>query len=130
PSGAVLVDCDCSQRSAGARRTTLWAVNTPAPSLPRGTRDQRAPVGDGRYFPHAPLRLACSVGHRPGVYRAQLSHGARAAPRRRQDGGSVPIMQRLRSTWMALMAGALLITLSVSAAFGADPVAEKANRGQ
>ena len=28
------------------------------------------------------------------------------------------------------MAGALLVTLSVSAAFGADPVAEKANRGQ
>jgi hypothetical protein len=30
-------------------------------------------------------------------------------------------MQRFRSTWLALMGGALLITLSVSAAFGAAP---------
>ena len=32
-------------------------------------------------------------------------------------------MQRLRSTWMALMGGILLITLSISAAFGAPPPA-------
>lgn len=30
-------------------------------------------------------------------------------------------MQRFRSTWLALMGGALLVTLSISAAFGADP---------
>ena len=30
-------------------------------------------------------------------------------------------MQRFRSTWLALMGGALLIVLSVSAAFGANP---------
>lgn len=39
-------------------------------------------------------------------------------------------MQRLRSTWMALMAGALLVTLSVSAAFGAAPTSQEGNRGQ
>jgi hypothetical protein len=39
-------------------------------------------------------------------------------------------MQRFRSTWLALVGGALLITLSVSAAFGADPVDSEGNRGQ
>ena len=39
-------------------------------------------------------------------------------------------MQRLRSTWLALMGGALLVTLSVSAAFGAPPTGEDAPRGQ
>ena len=37
-------------------------------------------------------------------------------------------MQRLRSTWLALMGGVLLFTLSVSAAFGAGP--SEPNRGQ
>ncbi len=31
------------------------------------------------------------------------------------------IMQRLRSTWLALVGGAFLVTLSISAAFGASP---------
>jgi hypothetical protein len=40
-------------------------------------------------------------------------------------------MQRLRSTWIALIGGALLITLSVSAAFGAVPAnTREATRGQ
>ena len=38
-------------------------------------------------------------------------------------------MHRLRSTWLALMGGALLIALSVSTAFGAPPN-EKDTRGQ
>ena len=36
-------------------------------------------------------------------------------------------MQRFRSTWLALVGGAFLLALSVSAAFGADP---GSNRGQ
>lgn len=36
-------------------------------------------------------------------------------------------MQRFRSTWLALVGGAFLVALSVSAAFGADP---GSNRGQ
>jgi hypothetical protein len=40
-------------------------------------------------------------------------------------------MQRFRSTWIALIGGALLITLSVSAAFGAAPAnTREATRGQ
>lgn len=39
-------------------------------------------------------------------------------------------MQRLRSTWLALMGGALLVTLSVSAAFGAPPDPDAGPRGQ
>lgn len=39
-------------------------------------------------------------------------------------------MQRLRSTWLALMGGALLVTLSVSAAFGAPPTGTDGPRGQ
>ncbi|HSK94004.1 MAG TPA: hypothetical protein VLA76_08105 [Candidatus Angelobacter sp.] len=40
-------------------------------------------------------------------------------------------MQRLRSTWMALMGGALLVTLSISSAFGAPPSAtDDGPRGQ
>ena len=40
-------------------------------------------------------------------------------------------MQRFRSTWLALIGGALLITLSVSAAFGAAPSGTRdATRGQ
>jgi hypothetical protein len=40
-------------------------------------------------------------------------------------------MHRFRSSWMALMAGAFLVTLSVSAAFGAAPAATRdATRGQ
>lgn len=40
-------------------------------------------------------------------------------------------MQRLRSTWLALMGGALLVTLSVSAAFGAAPAGtNEGTRGQ
>ncbi len=39
-------------------------------------------------------------------------------------------MQRLRSTWLALTGGALLVALSVSVAFGADPVDAEGNRGQ
>ena len=40
-------------------------------------------------------------------------------------------MQRLKNTWLALMGGALLITLSVSAALGAPPAGERdTNRGQ
>ena len=39
-------------------------------------------------------------------------------------------MQRLRSTWLALMGGALLVTLSVSAAFGAPPNDTDGPRGQ
>lgn len=41
------------------------------------------------------------------------------------------IMKRMRTTWMALMGGILLVTLSVSAAFGAPPTAaDGQNRGQ
>ena len=39
-------------------------------------------------------------------------------------------MQRFRNVWVALMGGALLVTLSVSAAFGAPPTGEDAPRGQ
>jgi hypothetical protein len=39
-------------------------------------------------------------------------------------------MQRLRSTWMALIGGILLVTLSISAAFGAPPSGDDAPRGQ
>ena len=39
-------------------------------------------------------------------------------------------MHRLRSTWAALIGGAFLVTLSVSAAFGAPPTGEDAPRGQ
>ena len=40
-------------------------------------------------------------------------------------------MQRFRSTWLALIGGAVLITLSVSAAFGAAPAnTREATRGQ
>jgi hypothetical protein len=39
-------------------------------------------------------------------------------------------MQRFRNAWVALMGGALLVTLSVSAAFGAPPTGEDAPRGQ
>jgi len=39
-------------------------------------------------------------------------------------------MQRLRSTWLALAGGGLLVVLSISAAFGADPTAAGQNRGQ
>ena len=40
-------------------------------------------------------------------------------------------MNKFRSTWLALMGGAILVTLSISAAFGADPVDEtESNRGQ
>ena len=40
-------------------------------------------------------------------------------------------MKRLRSTWLALMGGALLVTLSFSAAFGAPPTeSEDGPRGQ
>jgi hypothetical protein len=39
-------------------------------------------------------------------------------------------MQRFRNVWVALAGGALLVTLSISAAFGADPVDSEGNRGQ
>ena len=39
-------------------------------------------------------------------------------------------MQRLRSTWLALVGGALLIALSVSTAFGAPPTEKDEPRGQ
>lgn len=39
-------------------------------------------------------------------------------------------MRQFRSTWLALVGGALLIALSVSAAFGADPADPEGNRGQ
>ena len=39
-------------------------------------------------------------------------------------------MQRFRNTWVALVGGALLLALSVSAAFGADPANSDGNRGQ
>jgi hypothetical protein len=40
-------------------------------------------------------------------------------------------MQRFRSTWLALIGGALLVTLSISAAFGAAPAnTREATRGQ
>jgi hypothetical protein len=39
-------------------------------------------------------------------------------------------MQRLRSTWLALAGGGLLVALSISAAFGADPTEAGPNRGQ
>ncbi|MGI8657777.1 MAG: hypothetical protein ACR2K4_03265 [Candidatus Limnocylindria bacterium] len=40
-------------------------------------------------------------------------------------------MQRLRSTWLALIGGAILVTLSVSAAFGSAPSASaEGTRGQ
>lgn len=39
-------------------------------------------------------------------------------------------MQRFRNVWVALTGGALLVTLSISAAFGADPVDSEGNRGQ
>src|SRR3990170_1928107 len=39
-------------------------------------------------------------------------------------------MHRLRSTWLALMGGALLITLSVSTAFGAPPTERDDAPGQ
>ena len=39
-------------------------------------------------------------------------------------------MHRLRSTWLALMGGALLIALSVSTAFGAPPTEKDGPRGQ
>src|SRR5688500_16510272 len=39
-------------------------------------------------------------------------------------------MQKLRSTWLALMGGAFLVALSVSAAFGAPPTGTDAPRGQ
>ncbi len=40
-------------------------------------------------------------------------------------------MQRFRSTWLALMGGALLVTLSISTAFGAAPAGTRdATRGQ
>jgi hypothetical protein len=38
--------------------------------------------------------------------------------------------KRPKSVWLALAAGALLLTLSVSSAFGADPPDEETNRGQ
>src|SRR5688500_16072749 len=39
-------------------------------------------------------------------------------------------MQKLRSTWLALMGGAFLVALSVSAAFGAPPTGTDGPRGQ
>jgi hypothetical protein len=39
-------------------------------------------------------------------------------------------MQKLRSTWLALMGGAFLLALSVSAAFGAPPTGTDGPRGQ
>ena len=39
-------------------------------------------------------------------------------------------MYKFRSTWLALIGGAFLVTLSISAAFGADPADETSNRGQ
>src|SRR6187455_3391022 len=39
-------------------------------------------------------------------------------------------MHKFRSTWLALIGGAFLVTLSISAAFGADPADETSNRGQ
>ena len=40
-------------------------------------------------------------------------------------------MHKFRSTWLALIGGAFLVTLSISAAFGADPADETdGNRGQ
>jgi X-linked retinitis pigmentosa GTPase regulator len=39
-------------------------------------------------------------------------------------------MQRFRNVWVALAGGALLVTLSISAAFGADPADSEGNRGQ
>jgi len=39
-------------------------------------------------------------------------------------------MKRLRTTWMALMGGILLVTLSISAAFGAPPSDDEGPRGQ
>lgn len=39
-------------------------------------------------------------------------------------------MQKLRSTWVALMGGAFLVALSVSAAFGAPPIGTDGPRGQ
>jgi hypothetical protein len=47
----------------------------------------------------------------------------RAARGRRQILEDVSVMKRLRTTWLALMGGALLVTLSLSAAFGAPPPA-------
>lgn len=39
-------------------------------------------------------------------------------------------MTRLRTHWLALLGGALLLALSVSSAFGAKPVGDGPNRGQ
>ena len=39
-------------------------------------------------------------------------------------------MHKFRSTWLALIGGAFLVTLSISAAFGADPADDTSNRGQ
>ena len=39
-------------------------------------------------------------------------------------------MHKFRSTWLALIGGAFLVTLSISAAFGADPDEIDGNRGQ
>src|SRR5688572_24379708 len=56
--------------------------------------------------------------------------GARSAPSVAK-GRQLSIMHRFRSIWLALMGGAIIVTLSLSVALGADPADETdGNRGQ
>src|SRR6187549_2258839 len=82
------------------------------------------------YLPQRVGRLPDSPGHLLGAHiGAQPNQGARSAPRV-ASGRHRSTMQRFRNTWVALVGGALLLVLSVSAAFGADPADSDGNRGQ
>lgn len=82
------------------------------------------------YFLQAANVLSSSKGHQSGAIHA-LRILAPALPRGVATREHTSIMQRFRSTWLALMGVALLVTLSIPAAFGAAPTGtHDATRGQ
>src|SRR5688572_20257260 len=82
------------------------------------------------YGTQAAHRLPDSKGHLSGANSRRSSTRRPLCPERR-TGRQLSIMHRFRSIWLALMGGAVIVTLSLSVALGADPADETdGNRGQ
>jgi hypothetical protein len=84
---------------------------------------------------------ACTCHKRPARCHPRTDiNGRGIAPSRHHDAArctagvanleDASVMQRMRSTWMALIGGILLVTLSLSAALGAPPADSEGPRGQ
>jgi hypothetical protein len=83
------------------------------------------------YVPHGGSGLPSSDGYRSGAYASTNPKALPCCPAGVASWRNASIMKRMRSTWLALMGGILLITLSVSAAFGAPPTStDDESRGQ